>query len=276
MPRWNETEFIQHAQGIAAQHVVSKKSLNELSQKFAADHALNPDEIRTLVRLANVATFQELFKRKDDGDKMVEFDTGDPEAVIRNLVREGAGPKETANIMNDKLAADVSPELPDLMREVRFGRKFDEPAEEKVAAETAEPPARTDVVIMSLRKLEAEYTNEKIAAGQHWESTLDTLTASFKRAPGYGPDFKNFVKTAWAAYEDDLAPELAYLSDALRHDPYADLAPLAKLASARDHVLVESSPQLELLQQAVASRKRYEKMASALEWVAKNMPELGR
>ena len=117
MPSWNESEYVKRANEIASQHVISKKSLDELCEKVARDENMNPNEIRTLVRLANVATFQELFKRKDDGDKMVEFDTGDPEKVINNIVSEAGQEPQSANIYNDKLSS----EIPDLMREVRRG-----------------------------------------------------------------------------------------------------------------------------------------------------------
>ena len=65
MARWNEGEFVERAGRIARAHAVTKKPLNDLSAKVARDENLQPDEIRTLVRLANVATFQELFKNKD-------------------------------------------------------------------------------------------------------------------------------------------------------------------------------------------------------------------
>lgn len=270
MPRWSESEYVQHAQGLASQHVVSKKSLNELSEKFATDNKLNPEEIRTLVRLANVATFQELFKKKDGGDKMIEFDTGDPEAVIRNMVSQASAPPQTANVNNDKLAE----EIPDMMREKRLGKKFDPAPEAEKVAEYEEKPAREDIVVMNLRKLANEFTIARISAGAKWEEKLASLAKVFKRAPGYGPKFSDFEKMAWAELGRDAAPELAVLHEELS-TPFTEL-PSEKVAHLQDRLLVSDTPELRLLREAHEARRTYLKMASALAWVDKNMPALGR
>lgn len=270
MPRWNEQEYVKHAQGLAEQHLVSKKSLNELSQKFAADNNLNPEEIRTLVRLANVATFQEMFKNKDGGDKMIEFDTGDPEAVIRNMVSSSSAPPETANIHNDKLAS----EIPDMMMEKRLGHKFDPVPEAEKVAEYTEKPAREDIVVMNLRKLASEFTIAKITAGSKWEDKLASLSLVFKRAPGYGPKFGDFEKAAWAELGIDASPEMAFLYEDLKvkHDKPA----LEKVAFLQERMVVDDTPELCLLKEAQTERKAYEKYSSALGWIDKNMPALGR
>jgi len=270
MPRWNESEFVKHAQGLAEQHLVTKKSLNELSQKFAEDNCLNPEEVRTLVRLANVATFQELFKRKDGGDKMIEFDTGDPEAVIRNLVSASNEPQQTANIHNDKLAE----EIPDMMREKRQGFKFEPVPEAEKVAEYTEKPAREDIVVMNLRKLASEYTIAKISAGNRWEEKLGSFAQVFKRAAGYGPKFGEFEKVAWAELGTDASPEMAFLYEELRikHSK----PDLEKIAFLQDRFVTEDTPELRLLKEAQAERQNYEKMSGALMWIDKNMPALGR
>lgn len=279
--RWNESEYIKHAQELAQRHLVTKKSLNELAEKFAGENNLNPEEIRTLVRLANVATFQELFKAKNDGDKMIEFDTGDPEAVIRSMVTSASAPPQTANIGNDKLAG----EIPDMMREKRLGKKFDVTiapasagATEKCAgateAEYLEKPAREDVVVMTLRKLAEEFTLARISAGTLWEEKLAALTQVFKRAPGYGPAFSDFEKQAWAILGADAAPEMAVLYEELR---VSRLPPSSeKVAHLQSRLVVETTPELCILQDAHAARQDYLKMANALVWVEKNMPALGR
>lgn len=271
MARWNENEFIKHAQSIAQQHLVTKKSLNELSEKFASENSLNPEEIRTLVRLANVATFQELFKNKNDGDKMVEFETGDPEAVIRRMVSASSEAPQSANIGNDKLAG----ELPDLMKDKRRGFSLANPEPEKVAADAdAVKPARTDVVVMSLRKLSSEFSIEKLAAGARWEEELGKLVTSFKRAPGYGPEFSSFEKEAWASFGSDVAPEMAFLYEELR----LNKAPPAseKVALLMERVAVSDTKELGILKEAVEARKTFQKMSGALAWIDKNMPALGR
>lgn len=271
MARWNENEFIKHAQSIAQQHLVTKKSLNELSEKFAGENSLNPEEIRTLVRLANVATFQELFKNKSDGDKMVEFETGDPEAVIRRMVAASSGAPQSANVNNDKLAG----ELPDLMKDKRRGFSLPEEAEVKTASNAAEvKPARADVVVMNLRKLASEFSVEKVAAGARWEEKLDKLVTTFKRAPGYGPEFNTFEKEAWASFGSDVAPEMAFLYEELRLNKQPPAS--EKVAFLVERVAASDTKELGILKEAVEARKTFQKMSGALAWIDKNMPALGR
>jgi hypothetical protein len=270
--RWNEAEYIKHAQGLAEQHLVTKKSLNELSEKFSEENKLNPDEIRTLVRLANVATFQELFKKKDGGDKMIEFDTGDPEAVIRNMVSSASEPPQTANIHNDKLAGEV----PDMMREKRLGKKFDPVPEAEKVAEYTEKPAREDIVVMNLRKLANEFTLARISAGAQWEEKLAALAKVFKRAPGYGPKFKDFEKQAWAEFGPDVVPEITVLHEELRIPAAVSTFSSEKIAHLQERLVVEDSKELSLLKEAVAARQTHQKMSGALAWVDANMPALGR
>jgi len=273
MPRWSESEFIKHAQGIAEQHLVSKKSLNEVSEKFATEHKLNPEEIRTLVRLANVATFQNLFKQKDGSpDRMVEFETGDPEAVIRNMISQASESPQTANIHNDKLAS--MNEIPDMMREKRLGKKFDAIPEAEKVAEYTEKPAREDIVVMNLRKLASEFTIAKLTAGNQWEEKLAMLTSAFKRAPGYGPNFNEFEKLAWADLGKEAAPEMVVLYEELKVKHAVPAA--EKIAQLQEFFVVEDTPELKLLRQAHDARQTYHKMAGALAWVDANMPALGR
>lgn len=273
MARWNESEFIERAGRIAHDHAVTKKPLNDLSEKVARDESLQPDEIRTLVRLANVATFQELFKRKDDGDKMVEFESGDPEAVINRIVSAAQESPQSANIHNDKLASAW--DAPDMMIAKRLGKAFDEPAVEKIASDAdTERPMRQDLAVLALRKLAEEFDIERISAGQRWESLTDKLAVEFRKAPGYGPAFSDFEKDAYADHGMAAWPEIKCVRETLRlstaepsHTKVAEL-------QAR-HVTDDTRP-LRTLKQAIDARADYEKFANGLSWIQQNMPEMGR
>jgi hypothetical protein len=223
MPSWSEAEFTTRAQEIARSHVTLKKSLNDLSEKVARDENLNPDEIRTLVRLANVATFQEIFKGKTDGDKMVEFDVGAPEEVIRRIVEGDSMEPQTANIHNDKMAF----ELPDQMAPVRGGLRGLEFGEEKTASDSTDgiiTPGRKDLAVLQLRKLAEEFNIEKIRLAQVWETKTASLAYSFRKL--YGPKFEDFEKDAYAEYGDDALAELLAVRESLR-------LPMAKLESEK-------------------------------------------
>ncbi len=270
MARWNESEFVARAGRIAHDHAVNKKSLNDLSEKVARDENLQPDEIRTLVRLANVATFQELFKRKDDGDKMVEFEAGDPEAVIHRIVDSAQNEPQSANVHNDKLASAWS--VPDFMVETRLGHKFDLPEETKIASDETERPVRKDLTILALRKLAEEFEVEKISAGQRWEELTNKLAAEFRKAPGYGPNFHEFEKDALADFGMNAWPELVCVRDAL-HLPM-DPPHWSKVAELEKHRVSSDTPASKLLEQAKFARHDHERFTMGLTWISDNMPSM--
>lgn len=271
MATWNESEYVRRAQEIATKHVHGKTALNDLTEKTARDENLNPEEIRTLGRLANVATFQEYFKVKTaskDSDRMVEFEVCDPEAVIRRIVQEAQVPApESATVLNDKLAC----ELPDMMKEKRLGRKFDEIT--KTASEATERAPRRDMVVLNLQKLAADFEVEKVIEANRWEGQVSHLAKRFKKAAGYGPDYDAFEKDAMAEFGQECFPELMALRQDLRRAPVPTIAE-EKLAQLQERHVTEETQELALLKTAMESRVRYVKLGRGLEWIAKNMPVL--
>lgn len=271
MARWNEAEFVQRAGRIAHDFAVTKTSLNDLTEKVARDENLQPDEIRTLVRLANVATFQELFKNKDTsngGDKMIEFESGDPEAVINRIVSSAGSEPQSANIQNDKLASAW--DVPDQMRETRLGRKFDEPVQEKIAADDGPKPMRFDLAVLVMRKLSEDFGIERLRAGQAWEEKLNKLAAEFRKAPGYGPTFDSFEKDAFSDHGMDAWPELKTVRESLKmaQSPPA----MAKVAELQARHVTETTVVGTMLKEAMDLRAEYERFTAGLAWIQKNMP----
>ena len=268
MANWNEGEYVARSKEIAQQFMVSKKPLNDIAEKYARDNALNPEEIRTLVRLANVATFREVFDRKaGDSDRMVDFEVGEPEAVIRRIVDSASQPQESANIMNDKLAFEV----PDMMREKRLGQKFDVYSDEKTASEDApEKLPRKDMVILNLEKLASDFEVERLIEGKRWEDAINKLAAEFKKAPGYGPNFQDFEKDAYAVFGTEIRAEIAELANASKQASVvlsdSDIQFLGERRITRD------TPTLELLKEAVEARNAYAKYVGGLTWIKNNMP----
>jgi hypothetical protein len=270
MPNWNENEFVERAKALARQHVASQKPINDLAEKVAREHALGPDEIRTLVRMTNVQVFQEKFAGMSD-DKMVTFPTGDPELVIHNIVNNACDdkPAQSANIYNDKLAYEV----PDFMESVRKGVVFDEPATEKVAAEDdGVPSPRKDELVMSMQKLAQDMDIERISKGQRWETKLAELTKLLRRAPGYGIDFATFEKDAFASFGEGVRTELETLSQDLRLK--STLADSEKVAHLQEYHVSKDSPELRLLKEAMETRIAYLKLQKGVEWLNRNTPIL--
>lgn len=264
MVAWNETDYVTKSKELAAKVATTQGSINDASVKVAREFGLNPDEIRTLVRLTNVSMFQHKFAAMSgDVDRMVEFDVGDPEQVIRKLAEDAASVPQTASITNDKLAF----ELPDMMREKRLGGVFDT---EKVA-EAYEPipekPLRRDHALLAATKLAAEFDVERRIAGQRWEDKLAQLAQTFRRAPGYGPALEDFEKDAYAEFGDDAVPELTQLWENLRKGEYTP-AESEKIAEVQDRHLTDDTAELRLLKEAVDARHHYVKFTRSAEKIA--------
>lgn len=88
---WTRAEFDNAATQIGKDFAASEGQMriNDLATKVATENNLNPEGIQTLVRLANVVAFQELFtKRAGSEDRMIEFEVGDPDLVISNIYSE--------------------------------------------------------------------------------------------------------------------------------------------------------------------------------------------
>lgn len=272
MPAWSEDDYVKHAAVIAQQSAVSKKSLNDICEKFAQDNSLNPEEIRTVVRLSNVAMFQHQFKEKDmqkHADRHVEFDVGDPEIVIMRLHQAAAAGPQTANTENDKLAGEV----PDMMAAKRRGFELDN-GTVKVASDHEIKPARTDMVVLTMRKLGAEFESRRLQASFRWEQKIAALYDTFRKAPGYGPDFGAFEKDAYAEFGDNASLELESLRKDLRLGE--SRIPADERAKLADHHVTEPSVHIGLLKEALDARADYVSCEEASVWVKDHMPPLGK
>jgi hypothetical protein len=268
MPNWTENEYVEQAKDLARRHVTTNKTINDLAEKVAKEQTLSPDEIRTLVRMTNVQVFQEKFAAMAGDHKMVEFETGDPEAVIQRIHQEAA-PTQSANIHNDKLAS----EIPDFMYEIRTG--VSKSFEEKVAQVIEQDPVplpRKDKLIMATEKLAEEFRVEKEISEQRWSDRLTKLANLFKRAPGYGKDLISFTKEAWATFGDEAHSELYGVYQLLKKD--YTLADQYKVADYKNNLLVENSPELELLKEAVDEHMKYAKYVLAIKFLEEKLKVL--
>jgi len=267
MPNWNETEYVRRAGEVAKQFATIKTPLNDLCEKVAREEAMNPDEIRTLVRLSNVAAFQELFKQKE-GDKMVEFDVGNPESVISRIQSSVTDPVQPANIHNDKLAS----EIPDQMKEIRLGRKFDDRV--KVAHEdVVERAPRADFVVIAMRKLASEFDVERRMQGNKWEYAVNKLAREYRKLSTYQTvPFAKLATDAFSEYGEEIRPELeALLSEARLN---IALPEREKVAQLQDRHVSDDYKQLKLLKEAFEAREIYVKIQNGEKWIQENMPRL--
>ena len=87
---WTRKDYEREARSIAKTFAATKgeQSIHKLAAESARANNLNPEGIRTLVRLANVDAFNEEFSKMSGDDRILDFATGDPEQVIAELQNE--------------------------------------------------------------------------------------------------------------------------------------------------------------------------------------------
>lgn len=237
---WRREQYEQAALDIAKDYVASsgESTLNDLATKIAQDNGLNPEGVRTLVRLANVSAFQELFPKKAGEDKNVEFDLGDAEAVLSKL-HAGA---------RDKLAA-----APLTKTDRSFFQDYYGPldsAEEKVAEDTA--PTQPEV---GLSPKVAAHTLRRVRHAleeQREEHTQSWLAEMEKGAQVYRAVFGIQSSNAKVAFQKDIialagsesSPELQLLSF-LVDGKAASICGGTDLTKIAEHHVCIPTPQLE-------------------------------
>ncbi len=234
---WDKTQFEKVAKDIAEEFVsdTCAESINDLSVKVAASNNLNPEQIRTMVRLANVATFQTIFN-KDAADKMVEFDPGDAEVVIHKLYKEASskhgGVEKTAAY--DK-STDYYTDVAELS-----------PPMEKEALQSEEAPTAGEFERVNPRELELKIkkaTDEiklyRYGAEVNWRSVMEKAAHVYRLTygPEAGEELPGFEKEAVALLGDDIDFELKILGGLVGGTPNREII---KTASIPNYVVVSS------------------------------------
>jgi hypothetical protein len=275
MVLWDKTAFEAEAAKIASAYRAGANqngsSINALAAKVARDNNLTEQQIQRLVRATNVAMFDQEYgalKQAGAPDRIVEFDTGDPDIVIRELYKDATPATVKA------ASAARYPELSDQLAVLR-GRpqpttKIASVDDHLVAIEKAlgkDPPVERQ--ILRLQKAAEEIRVRVKTAELTWNSTMREI-GSHQRNLYFDRD--DFEKTALALYGGDVLPEI----NALRSD--RKLPPLQinleKLAELSDRLVGESTRETDLLKQASTAREHYFKLIAAEKEVQTKLAEL--
>ncbi len=83
-------DYTKTAKNIATKYTgtADTSSMNDVATALVKDAGYTPDEIRTVVRMANVLVFEDNFEKRAKSaatDRMIEFEVGDAEVIIGNL-----------------------------------------------------------------------------------------------------------------------------------------------------------------------------------------------
>jgi len=186
--------------------------------KVSVEEGLNPDQVQNLVQLANRIAHLVLFDKKTDGDKIVEFDPADPDAVLKNIFSSGC-PSSTddsevceAVSPTDKIT-DLFGDFPDMSSKLK--QVMDEAPDVGEAEEVGEPSKhRRATVVIKIRKVAEELETQKHQKALEYKDELDKLAAEFAKL--YGPDFREFEKEAMALRGELAVPVLTDVRRCLR------------------------------------------------------------
>jgi hypothetical protein len=293
---WTRAEFDNAATQIGREFASSNGQvrINDLATKVATDNHLNPEGIQTLVRLANVAAFQELFtKRAGSEDRMIEFEVGDPDLVISNIYSEtkqaAVSSQKFASVssydramdyygpMTVKVAEDETDEIEELEddketpmpeTETVLGKKVDAPGEDSEAALLD----KKAMAKFNVKRAQEAIDEESRRLMHEWGISLEKAAQSVRVVFGR----PNFDKQAF--YADVVAdlgvsaiPEVKALN--LLNGGSADEVISDKLASAPEHrisTLTDKNETREILafiKQASAARVKRDGYAQSLGWL---------
>lgn len=204
----NREDYEKLARQAVTQFVEGSVPLADSLVKLSDSMGLNPDQIKSLVSVANTLAHLDLFDRKDDGDKVVEFSPADPKEVL-NRVYNGEKLTDVKQEGPAPDASDMFGEFPDMTTSEEV------PAEPAPAEEASEAtPRHQQIMIIKIRKVAEELNHRKLAAALTYEETLDKLASDF--ASLYGPSFECFEKDAIDVHGGDAVPILADLRKKLR------------------------------------------------------------
>ncbi len=279
---WTRKEFENAAQKIGEEFVAQGGAtpINDLAVKVAQEGGLNPEGIRTVVRLANVTAFEQTFeKRSQSGaeDRMIEFSVGDPEVVISQLHSEVKEAQLHSEVESKYSQAN------DYYGDINYKK---EPLEKTAAAIPGVELQETEAIHPSsaeisalFKRAEDKMQQEQGMAAHLWESSLkkaaSLLVATDSRISARDAFEKNAVSTLGA----DIYPELNMLHKYT--SPKGSVStPLSGVKVAevlRTHIasdLKTQQPILELLKVAREAREELNVKSQGLQWITENRPEV--
>jgi len=248
---WQRKQYDNAALEIAKNYVAAdgQCSIEDLATKVANDNNLNPDGIRTLVRLANVCAFQELFDKKaGDEDRMVEFKLGDAELVISKLHEDA----------REKVASAPAPTAPNYNRHLDYFGEFEKVANgdeeeegeevEELAEEELKEEQKADGPVVDKQKTKKLFEaatekleGEKKEAQYAWLRNMENAAQSVRVLSGTSSfgDMSTFEKDAVCSVGEDIIPELRALNYMVGGSLDAPLFGGEKIASVHNtHVVL--------------------------------------
>lgn len=277
---WMRNDYEKAADTIAKEFAAGNGTvtINQLSTKVAADAGLNPDGIRTLVRLANVNAFNELFaKQAGKEDRMFEFETGDPELVIASLhsnaklAHVSSFPVQLDN--HDMLADYFGGFATKVAAESEDDEDEDEDDDEKECDEKDEEckdPVLNKAEVTNLyNRAKDKVTEEKKASEIRWGLALEKAARVTREVAGRNVHFNKtaFYRDLVSASNGTCLDDIKGLHAFLTSEEDADVLGGMKVAEVVDTIAPtlrgQTAEILSYLEEAREARYNWDKCANA-------------
>jgi hypothetical protein len=268
----SKSDFEKAAEQIAIKFVSPdcEQTLNQLSQKVAMDNNLNPDQIRTMVRLANVSVFGKLFQTKTGGDRNIKFETADPEVVIDAIYDDA----KSLKVGTEKTAYDrTSDYYRDLyvVEQVKKAEAAPEPGPKR-------PKYSKPELAMQLKRANDRFRMEGKQASQRWKMSMETAVSMYKKAHGLetAEAFPGFEMEVLAA-NANVAPEVQALRAMVLGDKIAAYTD-ERISHIQDRHVAnlqgDTKEIFDFLKVAAASRLAFEECQTCQQKIQKGLRRL--
>lgn len=267
---WQRSNYEDAAQKIGKEFAENRGnntvSINQLATKVARDNNLNPEGIRTMVRLANVAVFEEIFqKQAGAADRMFEFEVGDPEVVINTIYQE------------TKTAMDKTASTPaDYDFSSDYYGDWEEPTQKVAEAPVEEPVEYISPLVVKQRFIQAQekIAMEKMEHEYEWVEALEKAAKLLMVAAPPVPACITLEKDALSFLGDGIVPELTVLKEMTGRCKQALLGGESVSEVLDKHAAnpsQESRSIIQMLKTAQDARRQMLVCKQGLDWLTENV-----
>ena len=250
------------AHQVVDRFLTEKVALTEGVVDTARQENLNPEQIKRLVESVNNLTFLQKFNGTPTGqDRVVEFETANPNAAIQRLLEDA---KTECNPSPDATKTGSCEELPF----TRAGLPEALPEEKTAAAPETRSPDKS-LTVLKLRKTAELLGEQKYQARIGLTETLEALATRFTRTGGV--TFHTFEKDAFYKWGDTAGPYLQLLRQSLRL-PTAeyDYSTMSKVA----RIIDSNTPEMQQLQKLMQYHRDIEQLENGQQKIADYLERL--
>ena len=267
------TDFEQAAQKIADQFVASKgaDTINKIATDLAKTAGLNPDGVRNMVRMANVATFTKVFSAATGPDRMIEFEVGDPEVVINNLFSGAQESVKQASDTSYDRAKDYFSDFPKTLEKIAY----DAPT----AVIENEPKVSKRYLVHIMKEAGETLKQEKAQLEYRWLDNMEKAAHILQLVcENKNSEVARCEREALAKLGQETLPELKILHFMTTKERDGFLYDQEKVASVVEHELAIDNSKFKnvftFLKTASDVRKELSNIAPKREWLATQLAKI--